>query len=244
MNFTLFFSPQTFNLQVDLTVADVMVVATSCTVGCPTPVTYDANRSSTAVNISTGLATIDLGDGTATVYTFTDTMTLGQYAVSNATFRAYTSHPPTQCGSRSHSTVEVTHTSNDFFDNPISGLLGLGFVTVLQTSKTPFWEAIMSVNETASPEFSIWLARGSGQIPQDPSVLGGIFTFGGTNASLYSGDIEFLGSVPGYTGSWSLYISCTFLPFFPFGKLNFASNYHRGPIHKLRQRRNVGRVRY
>ncbi|KAF8130896.1 aspartic peptidase domain-containing protein, partial [Mycena galopus ATCC 62051] len=107
----------------------------------------------------------------------------------------------------SHSTVEVTHTSNNFFDNPISGLLGLGFVTLLQTSKTPFWEAIIFVNETASPEFSIWLARGSGQVPQDPSVLGGIFTFGGTHASLYSGDIKFLGSVPGYTGSWSLYIS-------------------------------------
>ncbi|KAJ7911064.1 aspartic peptidase domain-containing protein [Mycena leptocephala] len=182
--------PQTFNLLVDILAADMMVVGTSCTAGCPTPVAYDANRSSTAVNISTdGLTTIDLGSGTANVYAFTDTMTLGQYTISNATF------------------LEVTHTSNNFFFNPISGLLGLGFVTRLQNSNTPFWEAIISGNETASPEFSFWLPRGSGLVPQDPSLPGGIFTFGGTNPSFYSGDIEFFGAVPGNTGSWSLYIS-------------------------------------
>ncbi|KAJ7830255.1 hypothetical protein B0H14DRAFT_2593480 [Mycena olivaceomarginata] len=56
-------SPQTFNMLLDISLADVMVVGKSCIVGCPTDVTYDANKSSTAVNISTGPATITFGFG-------------------------------------------------------------------------------------------------------------------------------------------------------------------------------------
>jgi multisubunit Na+/H+ antiporter MnhE subunit len=47
----------------DISLADVMVTGKPCIVRCPTDVTYDANKSSTAVNISTGPTTITFGLG-------------------------------------------------------------------------------------------------------------------------------------------------------------------------------------
>ncbi|KAF7351940.1 Acid protease [Mycena venus] len=182
--------PQTFNMLVDISLADVMVAGKSCIVGCPTDVTYDANKSSTAVNISTGPTTLTFSTGgSGQGYTFTDTMTLGSYTISNAAF------------------LQVTETTDNFFSNPISGLLGLGFAQIAQTTKTPFWQAVISGNEATSPEFGFWLARGSGLVQQDQSVPGGVFTFGGTNTSFYSGDIEFHDLTGDNTGFWSLNVS-------------------------------------
>ncbi|KAJ7830299.1 aspartic peptidase domain-containing protein [Mycena olivaceomarginata] len=175
--------PQTFNMLLDISLADVMVAGKSCIVGCPTDVTYDANKSSTAVNISTGPTTITFGSGgSGQGYTFTDTMTLGPYTISNAAF------------------LQVTQTSDNFFSNPISGLLGLDY-------EDAFWQAVISGNEAASPEFGFWLARGSGLVQQDQSVPGGVFTFGGTNTSFYSGGIEFHELTGDNTGFWSLNVS-------------------------------------
>jgi cathepsin D len=90
-------------------------------------------------------------------------------------------------------------------------LLGLGFAKIAQsqTTKTPFWQAVISGNEAASPEFRFWLARGSGLVQPEQSVPGGVFTFGETNTSFYSGDIEFHELMGDNAGFWSPNVSCT-----------------------------------
>ncbi|KAJ7719216.1 hypothetical protein B0H14DRAFT_3521373 [Mycena olivaceomarginata] len=83
--------PQTFNMLLDISLADVMVAGKSCIVRCLTYINYDTNKPSTAMNISTGPATITFGfGGSSQGYTFTDTMMLGRYTISNAAFHAYT----------------------------------------------------------------------------------------------------------------------------------------------------------
>ena len=53
-----------------------------------------------------------------------------------------------------------------------------------------------------SAEFSFWMARSTGDAAADGTEPGGVFTLGGTNTSLFSGEIEFLslagGSTPTY----------------------------------------------
>ncbi|KAJ7863296.1 hypothetical protein B0H14DRAFT_3608530 [Mycena olivaceomarginata] len=91
LNLNEFDEPQTFNMLLDISPADVMVAGKSCIVGCLTDINYDTNKSSTAMNISTGPATITFGfGGSSQGYTFTDTMMLGRYYISNAAFHAYT----------------------------------------------------------------------------------------------------------------------------------------------------------
>jgi cathepsin D len=103
----------------------------------------------------------------------------------------------------------MIQTSDNFFSNPISGLLGLGFAKIAQTTKTPFWQAVISGNEAASPKFGFWLALSSALVQPEQSVPGGVFTFRGTNTSFYSGDIQFHELTGDNTGFWSLNVSCT-----------------------------------
>ena len=75
---------------------------------------------------------------------------------------------------------------------PVSGLMGLAFESLASTQATPFWQALTSNNLLSSPEMSFWLARNLNPVSQDSLAPGGVFTLGGTNTSLYSGEIEFL----------------------------------------------------
>ncbi|KAJ7051626.1 aspartic peptidase domain-containing protein [Mycena amicta] len=82
--------------------------------------------------------------------------------------------------------VGVNMTGSLITDNvgPFDGILGLGLggLSVLSPRSTPFWQQ----------------ALGSQSPP------GGLMTFGGTNTSLYSGAIEFLGLTGQVKSYWSL----------------------------------------
>jgi cathepsin D len=75
---------------------------------------------------------------------------------------------------------------------PVSGLMGLAFESLASTRATPFWQALINDNLLTSPEMSFWLARSLSPSSQTSLAPGGVFTLGGTNSSLFSGDIEFL----------------------------------------------------
>ena len=78
---------------------------------------------------------------------------------------------------------------------PVSGLMGLAFEALSNTQATPFWQAITNANLLDTPEMSFWLARNTDPVSQISLAPGGVFTLGGTDSTLFSGNIEFLGLV-------------------------------------------------
>jgi cathepsin D len=99
--------------------------------------------------------------------------------------------------------------SDNLVTSPVSGLMGLAFESLASTQAPPFWQAITSANLLSSPEMSFWLAREPNSVSQSFLAPGGVFTLGGTNSTLFSGDIEFINlvSTPSF---WLLGLSSKF----------------------------------
>ena len=94
---------------------------------------------------------------------------------------------------------------------PVSGLMGLAFQSLASTQSTPFWQAITNSNLFSSPEMSFWLGRDLNPATETSLASGGVFTLGGTNSTLFSGNIEFhnLATTPSF---WFLSLSSTYYP--------------------------------
>ncbi|KAK7023342.1 acid protease [Favolaschia claudopus] len=179
--------PQTFQLVLDTGNADIVVGGMGC-IHCIPGVTalYDPTKSSTAVNKSTPI-TLRLGSGTIQGVVFTDTISLGSYTVLDAGF------------------LQATQMTGGLFDAPTSGLFSLGFPGLSVIKMPTFWQSIS--DPVSSPgEMSFWLARVAGAANKQALEPGGVFTFGGTNASLFTGDIEFL-PLAGGNSYWTLNVS-------------------------------------
>ncbi|KAJ7658532.1 aspartic peptidase domain-containing protein [Mycena rosella] len=179
---------------VDTMSSDVVVAAASCAQdpgsGCSGISTlYDYSKSSTAVNGSESVS-IPYGGVSAAGYTFTDTIQLGPYSASVVRF------------------LPALKLSPGWLTDPISGVLGLSFAGRAETTATPFWQRIIASGEAAVPQMGFWLSRSTSTT--GTAEPGGAFTFGGVNASLYSGDIEFLDLAPSQNGEylfWALNVS-------------------------------------
>jgi cathepsin D len=69
--------------------------------------------------------------------------------------------------------------------------MGLAFQGIADSTATPFWQALINNNQLTNPEFSFFVTR----FVNDASALeeepGGVLTIGGTNSSLYQGNIDF-----------------------------------------------------
>ncbi|CAK5272955.1 unnamed protein product [Mycena citricolor] len=91
--------------------------------------------------------------------------------------------------------------TQNLIQGQVSGLIGLAFQSLAQTQAVPFWQALINANQLSSPEMSFHLLRSlsSGDAP------GGTFTLGGTNASLYTGDIDFQNLVQSPAGAAQTY---------------------------------------
>lgn len=86
-----------------------------------------------------------------------------------------------------------------------SGALGLAFAGNAHTTNTPVWQAALA--QAPSPEFAIWLRRTKGAKSAGTKGPGGVFTLGGVNASLFSGDVEYLNVTGPEDSFWQLNIS-------------------------------------
>ena len=103
-----------------------------------------------------------------------DTVNMGGFTVNPQTF------------------LVVTDMSQGLLDGDTSGIMGLAFQSLASTRAVPFWDALTNAGQFAQPEFSFWLTRFiNTQNPSD-NEPGGVFTLGGTNSTLFTGDIEFL----------------------------------------------------
>ncbi|KAJ7855543.1 aspartic peptidase domain-containing protein [Mycena leptocephala] len=180
--------PQVFKLIIDTGSSDIFVAAKACTGGCPSSAPlYDYTKSSTAVNKSTLLTTLAYGSGSTQGYIFTDRIGIGNLSVATAAF--------------------LPLDSDDFIASPVSGLLGLAFVGVMETTATPFWQSLIAINPVSAPEMGFWLSRIVGTTNPQSEEPCGVFMFGGANTSLYSGEIEFLDLTGPESTYWTLDVS-------------------------------------
>jgi len=102
-----------------------------------------------------------------------DTVTMGGFTVSPQTF------------------LTVDAMTSGLVDAPVSGLMGLAFQSLASTQAVPFWLALTNSSQLNNPEMSFWLGRDANPANTTVLVQEGVFTLGGTNSSLYSGDISF-----------------------------------------------------
>lgn len=117
-------------------------------------------------------AQITYGSGEVAGETARDVVSMGQFTVPRQTF------------------IAALDVSSGLIAGGVGGLLGLGFSTISSTRSIPFWQALASNNQLDQPEMGFWIARSNASPSLD--VPGGVFTLGGTNSSLYTGEIEFL----------------------------------------------------
>lgn len=89
----------------------------------------------------------------------------------------------------------VDQMTDGLLDSQTSGILGLAFQALASTRAVPFWEALVNAGQFAQPELSFFLTRFLGVNDATNSEPGGILTLGGTNSTLFTGDIEFLNLV-------------------------------------------------
>ncbi|KAJ7692709.1 aspartic peptidase domain-containing protein [Mycena rosella] len=190
--------PQSFKLMVDTTTSTTMVSGKTCS-GCPSLGTsYDATRSSTSVNKSTTSTKFSYNDGAGAVmegFVLTDTINVGSLSVPNSEFVQVT---------------DITDEEIDALPSVVSGVLGLAFAGTNETTALPFWKAVIAAGGSSAPEMGFWLSRTAGT-GNAQGETAGVFTFGGVNSTLYSGDIEYLDLPAGSTGLglWTLDISGT-----------------------------------
>ena len=82
--------------------------------------------------------------------------------------------------------------------------MGLGFDLIAATRATPFWQNLLNAKQLAQPEMSFWLTRFLDDQLAQAEEPGGVLTLGGTNSSLYQGDIEFINFPQGVAPSFWL----------------------------------------
>jgi cathepsin D len=90
----------------------------------------------------------------------------------------------------------VDNPGNVVINGEISGIMGLAFQGLAQTGALPFWQALINQNLLTDPEFSFFLARHTDNPNAVTGEPGGTFTLGGTNPTLFQGNIDFQSFTP------------------------------------------------
>jgi cathepsin D len=169
--------PQSFNVILDTGSSDLWVSSTTCLTCSGTGQVYDSSKSSSFKSGGSTPIQIKYGSGSAQGTLSSDTVSMGGFTVSNQVF------------------LSVSQTTNQLLSGSVSGIMGLAFSTIASTRSTPFWQTLANTNQLTSPEFGFWLTRFGDKNFADEEP-GGVFTLGGTNSSLFQGEIEFL-DMPG-----------------------------------------------
>lgn len=166
--------PQEFGVILDTGSSDLWVADTDCSTCGGTTTLYDPSKSST-YNASGQITDIRYGSGEVVGEIVADTVSMGGFTVTNQIF------------------MSVDETSRNLLDGSVSGIVGFAFHAIASSQSTPFWQTLFNAGALESPEMSFWLDRLIDEEEDVPEEApGGVFTLGGTNTSLYTGEIEFL----------------------------------------------------
>lgn len=117
---------------------------------------------------------------------------MGGFTVSGQTFREFLFPFSFSTVLIQGNTVSVDQTSQGLLDGSVSGIMGLAFSAIASTKATPWWQSLANNNQFTTPEISFWLTRFLDQKNVQEEEPGGALTLGGTNSTLFTGDIEFL----------------------------------------------------
>ncbi|KAG8833197.1 hypothetical protein FRC17_011145 [Serendipita sp. 399] len=177
--------PQSFDVLLDTGSSDTWVVAAGCTCtglncsGCSSGKEWDSSSSSTWSQRGKVL-TIQYGSGLVTGRTGKDVVTIGGFTIADQV-------------------IGLVDQAARTLPGTVEGLLGLAFGTLARAGGTPWWLRI--ANGDASERggtldtrmMSFWFSR----YVNAPDMgmndhAGGQFTLGGTNSSLYTGDINYI----------------------------------------------------
>ena len=109
--------------------------------------------------------------------------------------------------------LRVDQITAGFETDSASGVFGLAFEALADTGATPFWQTLADGGQLAEPEMSFWFTRLIGDPNASGEEFGGIFTLGGRNETLYTGDVEFLPLIilNGRKTYWLLNVSGAYL---------------------------------
>ncbi|KAF9527359.1 aspartic peptidase domain-containing protein [Crepidotus variabilis] len=185
--------PQSFQVVLDTGSSDLWVAATTCA-NCGSDIQlFNPSSSSTFKGSASGSqnSNIDIqyGSGQVQGSLSSDTVSMGGFTVASQTFLA------------------VDKLSSGLVDGAVAGILGLAWEPLASTQATPFWQTLFQNNALSSPEMSFWLTREINNPKAAVQTYGGVFTLGGTNTTLYSGDIEFLDLTAKTPSFWLLDVS-------------------------------------
>ncbi|KAJ7066591.1 aspartic peptidase A1 [Mycena amicta] len=176
-----------FDVILDTGSADLWVAGNSCTQGCNSVATFDSSASTSFVNKSTEFQ-ITYGSGAARGALATDTVQMAGFSVSNQVFAV------------------CDQVTTGLLTNPVSGLLGLAWQSIASSGATPLWQTL-AAGSWDSPVMAFQLTRYLNQSGAQDEEFGGSFTMGFVNASLYTGDIEYIDMPTATSTYWILPIT-------------------------------------
>jgi len=165
--------PRPFNVILDTGSSDLWVPTLQCLTCGASIIKFDESASSTHIS-STTLVTIRYGSGSVQGTKSQDVVNMGNFVIRNQTY------------------LSVTRTTMNLLRGSVSGIMGLAFATIAATTATPFWLNLQETNQLREPIMSFQLNRFIDDDLAGVEEPGGTFTLGGTNSSLYQGEIEYL----------------------------------------------------
>ncbi|CUA66620.1 Cathepsin D [Rhizoctonia solani] len=98
----------------------------------------------------------------------------------------------------------VNQTSGVLLNGNSAGLLGLAFQRLSNTQSVPLWETLVTSGRWSQPVMSFWMTRFTNVSAVRREEYGGEFRMGGLNASLYTGEIEYINMPSSIKAYWSI----------------------------------------
>lgn len=154
--------PQSFVIDFDTGSSDLWVPSSNCSdAACKAKNKYTANKSDQARAVP-GNFSIRYGDGSSTSGPKrSDVVTVAGISATNQTFSS------------------VTSLSASFAEDPMDGILGLGFPSIANLDAEPFIQNAFAQKAIPAAEFSFYIATKNSEL-----------YLGGDNKNLYKGDYE------------------------------------------------------
>lgn len=158
--------------------SDLWVPATNC-LSCGQTPPFDSTQSSTLQQVTSASGNsqsvrIRYGSGQVQGILVSDTVSMAGFNVNPQNF------------------LLVESMTTGLLDGDVSGIMGLAFEGLASTNAVPLWQSLANDGQFSSPEFSFWLDRHLDDTNPPDEQSGGVLTLGGTNSTLFTGDIEFL----------------------------------------------------
>jgi cathepsin D len=165
--------PVAYDVILDTGSSDLWLAGSGClSDACDGVATFDPKTSSTFKN-SSSVFQITYGSGEASGTLGQDVVQMAGFSVSNQIFAV----------------CDVV--SDGLLNNPVSGLLGLAFQTIASSQASPLWETLASSGSWDQQLMAFQLTRFNNVSNAGELEVGGTFTMGAVNNSLYTGDIDF-----------------------------------------------------